>query len=74
MPEEKLSVAEALHACTYQGAYASGEEQLKGSLDPGKLADVVMLSEDIFSIDPVAIRDTRVDTTILDGQVVFERA
>jgi predicted amidohydrolase YtcJ len=72
-PEQKVSVAEAVHACTAQGAYASGEEQLKGSLEPGKLADVVVLSEDIFSIEPAAIADTRVDVTIFDGKVVFER-
>jgi predicted amidohydrolase YtcJ len=73
MPEQKVSVPEAVRACTYQGAYASGEEHLKGTLEPGKLADLVVLADDIFSIDPVAIRDTRVEMTILDGRVVFER-
>ena len=73
IPEQRVSVAEALHACTDQAAYASGEEHHKGSLEPGKLADVVVLSHDIFSIDPVAIRDARVDMTIFDGKVVFER-
>jgi predicted amidohydrolase YtcJ len=72
-PEQKVSVAEAVHACTVQGAYASGEEYLKGSLEPGKLADIVVLSEDIFSIDPTAIADASVDLTIFDGRVVFER-
>jgi predicted amidohydrolase YtcJ len=74
VPEQKVSVAEAVRACTYQGAYASGEEQLKGSLEPGKLADLVVLSDDIFSIDPVAIRDVSVDLTIFDGRVVFDRS
>jgi predicted amidohydrolase YtcJ len=74
VPEQKVSVAEAVRACTYQGAYASGEEQLKGSLEPGKLADLVVLSDDIFSIDPVAIRDVSVDMTIFDGRVVFDRS
>jgi predicted amidohydrolase YtcJ len=72
-PEQKVSVAEAVHACTFQGAYASGEENLKGSLEPGKLADAVVLSDDIFSIDPAAIQAVKVDMTILDGKVVFER-
>jgi predicted amidohydrolase YtcJ len=74
VPEQKVSVAEAVHACTYQGAYASGEEQLKGSLEPGKLADLVLLSDDIFAIDPGAIRDVSVDMTIFDGSVVFDRS
>ncbi len=74
MPEQRVSVAEAVRACTYQAAYASGEEHLKGSLETGKLADVAVLSDDIFSIDPVAIADARVDMTIFDGKVVFERA
>jgi predicted amidohydrolase YtcJ len=73
VPEEKVGVAEAVRACTYQGAYASGEEHVKGSLEPGKLADLVVLSDDIFTIDPVAIQDARVDMTIFDGRVVFER-
>jgi predicted amidohydrolase YtcJ len=74
VPEQRISVAEAVHAFTSGSAYASGEEHLKGSLEPGKLADVVVLSDDIFSIDPVAIADVRVDMTIFDGKVVFERA
>lgn len=74
VPEQKVSVAEAVRACTYQGAYASGEEGLKGSLEPGKLADLVVLSDDIFSIDPAAIRDVGVDMTIFDGRVVFDRS
>jgi predicted amidohydrolase YtcJ len=73
LPEQKVGVAEAVHACTYQGAYASGEEGIKGSLEVGKLADAVVLSDDIFSIDPVAIADVEVDVTVFDGKVVFER-
>jgi predicted amidohydrolase YtcJ len=74
VPEQKVSVREAVRACTYEGAYASGEEGLKGTLEPGKLADLVVLSADIFSIDPVAIGDVSVDMTIVDGRVVFERS
>jgi hypothetical protein len=73
MPQQKVSVSEAVRACTYQGAYASGEEHIKGSLEPGKLADFVVLSHDLFAIDPVAIRDARVEMTVFDGRVVFER-
>jgi hypothetical protein len=73
MPEQKVSVAQAVHAYTMGAAYASGEENSKGSLTPGKLADVVVLSEDIFSIDPTKIADVQVDLTIFDGRVVYER-
>jgi len=72
-PEQKISVSEAVHAYTYQAAYASHEEDIKGSLEPGKLADLVVLSDDIFSIDPVSIQDVKVDMTIFGGEVIFER-
>jgi predicted amidohydrolase YtcJ len=55
-------------------AYAEFHEQEKGSITPGKLADMVLLSDDIFSIDPVKIRDVRVLKTIFGGKVVFDSA
>jgi predicted amidohydrolase YtcJ len=73
VPEQKISVAEAVHAYTLGGAYASKTEKIKGSLDPGKLADIVVLSQDIFHIRPEKIRETKVDLTIFDGQVIYER-
>jgi predicted amidohydrolase YtcJ len=73
VPEQKVSVAEAVHAYTVGSAYASLEENVKGSIEPGKLADLVVLSKDIFHIDPVEIRDAKVDMTIFDGRIVFER-
>jgi hypothetical protein len=73
VPEQKISVAEAVHAYTVGSAYAAMEEDIKGSLEPGKLADVAVLSEDIFHIDPVEIQNTKVDMTIFDGKVIFER-
>jgi len=73
IPEEKITVTEAVHAYTVGSAYASGEEQIKGSLEPGKLADIAILSEDIFAIDPTQIQNTQVDTTIFGGQVIYER-
>lgn len=74
VPEQKITVPEAIHAYTVQSAYASGEEHIKGSLEPGKLADLVILSADILAIDPVEIQNTSVDMTIFDGKVIFERA
>ena len=70
-PEERLTVEQAVAAYTLGAAYASGEESVKGSLVPGKLADVVVLSQDIFRIPPAEILATRVEHTILGGQVVY---
>lgn len=73
VPEQKITVAEAVRAFTLGSAYASFEEKVKGSIEPGKLADMAVLSDDIFSIDPVAIAKARVEMTIFDGRVVYER-
>ena len=73
VPEQKITVAEAVHAYTIGSAYAEGEEKIKGSIAPGKLADLVVLTEDIFHIDPVEIWNTRVDTTIFDGKIIYQR-
>jgi predicted amidohydrolase YtcJ len=72
IPEQKISVAQAVHGYTVGSAYAEFDEKSKGSLEPGKLADVVILSRDIFNIDPVQIEDTRVDLTIFDGRVIYD--
>lgn len=72
VPAQKISVAEAVHAYTMAAAYAEYDEDQKGSLSPGKLADLVVLSADIFHIDPAQIANTRVDLTILNGRVVYE--
>lgn len=73
VPEQKISVAEAVRAYTVGSAYAERREAVKGTLEPGKLADLVVLSADIFAIDPAAIADTRVDLTMLGGKVVYRR-
>ena len=72
-PEQKLTVAEAVEAYTMGSAYAEFQEKEKGSITPGKLADLVLLSDDIFSIAPEKIRDVRVVETILGGRVIFQR-
>jgi predicted amidohydrolase YtcJ len=74
VPEQKISVAEAVRAFTLGSAYASFEERSKGSIEVGKLADLAVLSEDIFAINPVEIEKTRVVMTIFDGRVIYERA
>jgi predicted amidohydrolase YtcJ len=70
-PEQKLTVAEAVEAYTMGSAYAEFQENEKGSITPGKLADMVLLSDDIFTIDPVKIRDVKVTTTFVGGKVVW---
>jgi predicted amidohydrolase YtcJ len=70
-PEQKLSVAEAIEAYTMGSAYAEFQESEKGSITPGKLADMV-LSDDIFSIDPVRIRDAKVLKTFVGGKLVYD--
>lgn len=72
-PEQRLTVAEAVHAYTAGAAYASGEEAVKGTLSPGKLADLVLLSQDIFAIDPMDIIETEVAATMFDGEFVYAR-
>ncbi|MBS1794674.1 MAG: amidohydrolase [Acidobacteria bacterium] len=71
IPEQKITVEEAVRAYTYGSAYAEFQETEKGTLTKGKLADFVVLSDDIFAIDPVKIRDVRVLTTVVDGKVVY---
>lgn len=71
-PEQKLTVTEAVHAYTMGSAYAEFQEKEKGSITPGKLADMVLLSDDIFSIDPVKIGDVKVLKTILGGKVIWD--
>ncbi len=72
IPEQKITVEEAVRAYTVGSAYAEFTENEKGTLEPGKLADIVMLSGNIFRIDPVLIERTHVLLTIMDGRVVYE--
>jgi predicted amidohydrolase YtcJ len=72
VPEQKISVEEAVRAYTEASAYAEFAEQSKGTLAPGKLADVVILDKDIFSIPPTEIHTARVQLTILDGRIVYD--
>jgi predicted amidohydrolase YtcJ len=73
-PEQKLSVAEAVEAYTMGSAYAEFQEKEKGSITSGKLADMVVLSDDIFSIDAAKIRGVKVLKTIVGGKTVWDAA
>jgi predicted amidohydrolase YtcJ len=72
IPEQKISVEEAVRAYTYGSAYAEFAESRKGTIAPGMLADIVLLSDDIFRLDPVKIENVTVLLTIMDGRVVYE--
>lgn len=74
LPEQKLTVAEAVYAYTMGSAYAEFQEQVKGSVSRGKYADLVLLSRDIFSIPTGDIKAVQVDMTLIGGKTVFERA
>ena len=72
-PQEKITVEEAVKAYTFGGAYAAGEEDVRGTITPGKLADMIVLSQNIFEIRLDQIRETEVEMTIFNGEVVHER-
>ncbi len=71
--EERLTIAEAIKYYTYGSAYASHEEDIKGTLEKGKLADMVVLSRDLFTIPPSEILRTEVLYTILGGKIVYQK-
>jgi predicted amidohydrolase YtcJ len=72
-PHQKIKVEEALRAYTYGGAYAAVEESYKGVLANGKLADLVMLDQDITRIAPEKIREAKVLLTVVGGKVAYRR-
>jgi predicted amidohydrolase YtcJ len=71
--EQRMTRMEALESCTLGAAYAAFEEEIKGSLSVGKLADIVVLSHDMLTIPEAEILDTRVDFTIIGGEVEYVR-
>ena len=73
IPGQKITVEDAVKCYTINNAYASFEEDIKGSIEPGKLADLVVLSENIFKIAPEKIKDVKADMTIFDGEIIYKR-
>jgi predicted amidohydrolase YtcJ len=69
-PEQKVTVRQAVHAYTVGSAYAESQDDIKGSIAPGKLADFTVLSQDIFNIDPVQIENVKAAVTVLGGEIV----
>ena len=73
-PDERIEPLQALRMFTYNGAYASREENIKGSIEVGKLADLAVLDQDFMKVPRNEIRNIKVDMTILDGIIEYERA
>ena len=72
-PQERVGLETALRAYTVNNAWAAGEEHVKGSLTPGKLADFVVLDRDIFAIPTAEIKDVRILKTVVGGREVYGR-
>jgi predicted amidohydrolase YtcJ len=72
VPEQRIPITQALIAYTQGGAYSSFEENAKGKIAPGYLADLVLLSQDLFAIDPMKTYQTQVLMTVFDGNVIYE--
>ena len=73
IPEQKISVEDAIKCYTINSAYAGFEENIKGSIEVGKLADLIILSDDILTIDPIKIKDVTIEMTIFDGEIIFKK-
>jgi predicted amidohydrolase YtcJ len=69
---QKISVAETIRTSTINGAYASFEEKTKGTLEPGKLADLVVLTRDPFHADPGKLIEIKVERTMIGGKWIWE--
>jgi predicted amidohydrolase YtcJ len=73
VPEQKISVDETVRAFTWGSAFAEFQDHIKGTLEVGKLGDMIILSDDIFTMDPTRINGVTVVKTVVDGRVVYER-
>ncbi|MCG7853729.1 MAG: amidohydrolase, partial [Methanosarcinaceae archaeon] len=72
-PEQAISVMDALRLYIINGAYASFEESIKGSIEPGKLADMVVLDRDILTIPHEELKDMKVEMTLVGGEIVYQK-
>ena len=72
-PQERITLEEAIRLITIDAAWVGFEEDSKGSIEEGKLADMVVMAEDPFAVDIDRVKELNVDMTILDGKVVYER-
>ena len=70
-PDQRVSPLEGLKAMTINVAYQYGEQEMKGTLEPGKLADLVILDRNPLTVDPMGIKDIRVVETIKEGKTIY---
>ena len=68
---QRITVDEALRVCTINGAYATREEAIKGSISAGKLADFVVLERDLHDVEPTEILDIKINRTVVGGKTVY---
>ena len=72
IPEERIGVGEAFAMHTTTAAFVGFEENLKGTLEVGKLADIAVLPEDPFEVQPEKIKDLKVEMTIVGGEIKYQ--
>ncbi|MEZ5490172.1 MAG: amidohydrolase [Gammaproteobacteria bacterium] len=72
-PDEAITMEEAIRGYTILGAYLNREEAVKGSLEPGKFADMIVLSDDLLTIDPEQIMDVAIEQTWVNGELVYQQ-
>jgi len=72
LPQQRITLGQAIEAYTLGAAYAGRREKTEGSIEPGKLADMIIVSQNIFGVDPHEIAKTKVVETIVGGRVVFQ--
>jgi hypothetical protein len=71
--DERVTIQDAIRAYTVNSAYINFDENIKGSLQPGMLADMVVMGDDLLTMPPDRIKDARVDMTIVGGKILYER-
>ena len=71
-PAQRLTLAEAIRGFTSDAAYAAFEEGSRGTIERGKLADLTIVFDDVFAVEPSALDDVRVKYTVVGGEIVYE--
>ena len=72
VPQERVSLEDTIKAYTLGAAFAGHREKTEGSIEPGKLADLIILSQDLFKLDPSKVADMKVSLTMVGGKVVYQ--